>query len=319
MSKQPSPSGRMRGQTVLVTGTTKGGIGYETARLLGDEGATVLTHGRTPEAAGASVDNLAVDGNGAGRFIPVAADLSSIAGTQQLADAARAAAPQGIHGLVNNAGAGFNERRLSPDGFEMTIAINHVAVAALTVGLLDLLHAGADSFGRPSRVANMTALIEGRGKVETDWSYPGKYSQTQAYFNAKLTNLLYTYALARRLDGRGVTVNAVSPGSVKSDFGAKAGGTFGLMARFGAPLYGPPSKGSRGVVRIMTDPELATATANGAYYTPSKLKKSSKKSRTEHLQEQVYLQTERILRAHRDNHPRSVGDDRARRTPERSE
>ena len=53
MSKQPSPSGRMRGQTVLVTGTTKGGIGYETARLLGDEGATVLTHGRTPEAAGA--------------------------------------------------------------------------------------------------------------------------------------------------------------------------------------------------------------------------------------------------------------------------
>lgn len=94
MSKQPSPSGRMRGQTVLVTGTTKGGIGYETARLLGDEGATVLTHGRTPEAAGASVDNLAVDGNGAGRFIPVAADLSSIAGAQQLADAARAAAPR---------------------------------------------------------------------------------------------------------------------------------------------------------------------------------------------------------------------------------
>jgi NAD(P)-dependent dehydrogenase (short-subunit alcohol dehydrogenase family) len=148
MSKQPSPSGRMRGQTVLVTGTTKGGIGYETARLLGDEGATVLTHGRTPEAAGASVDNLAVDGNGAGRFIPVAADLSSIAGAQQLADAARAAAPQGIHGLVNNAGAGFNERRLSPDGFEMTMAINHIAVAALTDGLLDLLHAGADFLGR---------------------------------------------------------------------------------------------------------------------------------------------------------------------------
>ena len=318
MSKHPSPSGpRMRGQTVLVTGTTKGGIGYETARLLGDEGATVLTHGRTQEAAGATVENLVVDGNGAGRFIPVAADLSSIAGARQLADAARAAAPQGIHGLINNAGAGFTQRRLSPDGIEMTMAINHVAVAALTEGLLDLLHAGADSLGKPSRVANMTALIEGLGKVETDWSYPGKYTQTQAYFNAKLTNLLYTYALARRLDGGGVTVNAVSPGTVKSGFGDKAGGTFGLMARLGAPLYGDPSRGSRGCVRIMADPDLATAT--GGYYAAAKLKKSSKKSRTEHLQEQVYLQTERTLRAHRDNHPRGAVDDRVRRASERFE
>jgi len=317
MSKQTSPSGRMRGQTVLVTGTTKGGIGYETARLLGDEGATVLTHGRTPEAAGASVGSLAVDGNGAGRFIPVAADLSSIAGAQQLADAARAAAPQGIHGLVNNAGAGFNERRPSPDGFEMTMAINHVAVAALTDELLDLLHAGADSLGRPSRVVSMTALIEGRGNVEADWSYPGKYSQTQAYFNAKLANLLWVYGMARRLDGHGITVNAVSPSSVNSGFGAKAGGIFGLMMKRGSPFYGHASKGSTGVIRIMTDPDLATVT--GGYHTPSKQKKSSKKSRTPELQEQVYLQTERILRAHRDNHPRSVGDDRARRTPERFE
>lgn len=300
MSKQPSPSGRMLGQTVLVTGTTKGGIGYETARLLGDEGATVLTHGRTQKAAGASVGSLTVDGNGAGRFIPVAADLSSIAGAQELADAVRAAAPKGIHGLVNNAGAGFNERRLSPDGFEMTMAINHVAVAALTDALLDLLHAGADSLGRPSRVVSMTALIEGRGKVEADWSYPGKYSQTQAYFNAKLTNLLWVYAMARRLDGHGITVNAVSPGSVNSGFGAKAGGVFGLMMKLGSPFYGHASKGSQGVIRIMTDPDLATVT--GGYHTPSKQKKSSKKSRTPELQEQVYLQTERVLRAHRDNH-----------------
>lgn len=110
----------MRGQTVLVTGTTKGGIGYETARVLGDEGATVLNHARTPEAARTSVENLVAGGNGAGKFIPVAADLSSIAGARQLAAAARAAAPHGIHGLVNNAGAGFTERRLSPDGIEMT-------------------------------------------------------------------------------------------------------------------------------------------------------------------------------------------------------
>lgn len=300
MSKNPNPSGRLRGQTVLVTGTTKGGIGYETARLLGDEGATVLTHARTAEAARTNVENLVVDGNGTGKFVPVAADLSSIAGARALAEAARAAAPQGINGLVNNAGAGFNERRLSPDGIELTMAINHVAVAALTDALLDLLHAGADSLGRPSRVVSMTALIEGRGNVETDWSFPGKYSQTQAYFNAKLANLLWVYAMARRLDGHGITVNAVSPGSVNSGFGAKAGGIFGLMMKLGSPFYGHASKGSAGVIRVMADPDLATVT--GGYHTPSKQKKSSKKSRTEHLQEQVYLQTERTLRAHRDNH-----------------
>ncbi|MBJ7336081.1 SDR family NAD(P)-dependent oxidoreductase [Mycolicibacterium sp.] len=296
MSKPPTPNGRLRGQIILVTGTTKGGIGYETARLLGDEGATVLTHARTPEAARTNAESLVVDGNGAGKFLPVAADLSSIAGARALAEAARDAAPQGIHGLVNNAGAGFNERRLSPDGIELTMAINHVAVAALTDALLDLLHAGADSMGRPSRVVSMTALIEGRGNVETDWSFPGKYSQTQAYFNAKLANLLWVYAMARRLDGHGITVNAVSPGSVNSGFGAKAGGIFGLMMKLGSPFYGHASKGSAGVIRVIADPDLATVT--GGYHTPSKQKKSSKKSRTEHLQEQVYLQTERTLGAH---------------------
>lgn len=94
MSKPTSPNGRLQGQTVLVTGTTKGGIGYETARLLGDEGATILTHARTPQAARANVESLVVDGNGAGKFVPVAADLSSIAGARALAEAARAAAPR---------------------------------------------------------------------------------------------------------------------------------------------------------------------------------------------------------------------------------
>ena len=315
MSKHPSPSGpRIPGQTVLVTGTTKGGIGYETARLLGEEGATVLVHGRTPKAAGATVENLVVDGSGAGRFIPVAADLGSIAGAQQLVGAVGDVAPRGIHGLVNNAGAAFAQRRLSPDGFEMTIAVNHVAPAVLTNGLLELLRAGADALGKPSRVVNLTTFTEGHGKVVTDWSYPGKYSQTQAYYNAKLTNLLYTYALARRLDGGGVTVNAVSPGAVNTGFAGKAGGTMGLILRLGAPFINDPARGARGSVRIMADPDLATAT--GGYYAAAKLKKSSKKSRIPELQEQVYLQTERTLLA---NRPGSASDDRVRRTSERFE
>ncbi len=168
--------------------------------------------------------------------------------------------PKGLNGLVNNAGAAFANKALSPDGYERTIAINHVALAALTDGLLDLLRKGADDFAAPSRVVNMTALIESRGKPITDWSYPGKYKQIQAYADAKLLALMYTYAQARRHEGDGLTFNAVSPGAVKTSLGSKAGGPFKTIEALTNPFVGPPEKGSRGCVRLMADPELATAT-----------------------------------------------------------
>jgi NAD(P)-dependent dehydrogenase (short-subunit alcohol dehydrogenase family) len=191
-----------------------------------------------------------------------------------------------LNGLVNNAGAAFATKALSPDGYERTIAINHIAVAALTEGLLDLLRKGADEFATPSRVVNMTALIESRGNPITDWSYPGKYSQMHAYADAKLLALMYTYAEARRHQGDGLTFNAVSPGTVNSGFGGKAGGTFKIIQALMKPFVGPPEKGSRGCVRLLADPDLATAT--GGYYSSAKLKKSSKKSRDHDAQDRVY-------------------------------
>jgi NAD(P)-dependent dehydrogenase (short-subunit alcohol dehydrogenase family) len=147
---------------------------------------------------------------------------------------------------------------------------NHVAVAALTEGLLDLLRKGADDFASPSRVVNMTALIESRGNPITDWSYPGKYSQMHAYADAKLLALMYTYAKARRHQGDGLTFNAVSPGTVNSGFGGKAGGTFKTIQALMKPFVGPPEKGSRGCVRLLADPGLATAA--GGYYSSAELK-----------------------------------------------
>jgi len=110
----------------------------------------------------------------------------------------------------------------------------------LTEGLLDLLRKGADDFASPSRVVNMTALIESRGNPITDWSYPGKYSQMHAYADAKLLALMYTYAKARRHQGDGLTFNAVSPGTVNSGFGGKAGGTFKTIQALMKPFVGPP-------------------------------------------------------------------------------
>ena len=208
-------AGRLDGQTVLVTGT-KGGIGHETAQGIGNSGATVLVHARRADDAQRAVDLLVNNGNGKGQYLPVAGDLGSLAGVRELVDAVHEAAPKGLNGLVNNAGAAFSSKALSPDGYERTIAINHVALAALTDGLLDLLRKGADDFAASSRVVNMTALIESRGKPITDWSYPGKYKQIQAYADAKLLALMYTYAQARRHEGEGLTFNAVSPGAVKT-------------------------------------------------------------------------------------------------------
>ena len=286
-------AGRLDGQTVLVTGT-RGGIGHETAQGIGNSGATVLVHARSADQARRTAEVLAIKGNDSGRYLAVAGDLGSLAGVRELVDAVHEAAPKGLNGLVNNAGAAFSSKALSPDGYERTIAINHVALAALTDGLLDLLRKGSDDFATPSRVVNMTALVESRGEPITDWSYPGRYKQMQAYATAKLLALMYTYAQARHHEGEGLTFNAVSPGAVKTTLGTKAGGPLKLMEKLTNPFVGPPEKGSRGCVRIMADPELEAAT--GGYYSSAKLKKSSKKSQDSEGQERVYAQTERELR-----------------------
>ncbi len=167
----------------------------------------------------------------------------------------------------------------------------------MTDGLLDLLRKGADGFAAPSRVVNMTAIIESRGKPVTDWSWPGKYKQIQAYASAKLLALMYTYAQARRHENEGLTFNAVSPGSVKTTLGSKAGGPIKILNAVTNPFVGPPEKGSHRLCAVVGR-SGARRTATGGYYSSAKLKKSSKKSLDVEVQERVYLQTERELAAH---------------------
>lgn len=296
-NKEQQDAGRLAGRTVLVTGAA-GGIGSTTAAALGRAGARVLVHARTPAAAAAAVQRL-IDGGAGGvsGFVPVEGDLGSLAGVGELAGRVRDLAPEGLDVLVNNAGAAFAERHLSPDGVERTIAVNHVAVAALTEDLLDLLRRAAEAAGTPSRVVNLSSTVEKRGAPITDWTYRGGYKQLQAYSDSKLLNLAYTYAVARRLAGSGITVNAANPGAVGTAFGAKAGGLLKVMMIAGKPFMASPDKGARTSIHLASDPGLAGAT--GGYYSAAEPDTSSAQSKDTTFGDQVYNRTQALLQGSR--------------------
>jgi NAD(P)-dependent dehydrogenase (short-subunit alcohol dehydrogenase family) len=269
--------------TALVSGAS-GGLGKATALALARTGARVLVHARTEERAAAAAREL--DG------VPVWGDLGSVAGARGLAEQVTAATECGLHVLVNNAGGASPRRNLSPEGVETTIAVHHVAPAALIALLLPVLRKGAVSSGRPSRVVNVSSTVERFGQRLTDWSYPGRFSQWQAYCDAKLLNLAFTYALGRRLNPREITVNAANPGNVATGFG-RNGGLFRFLqgpARF---LLSTPEHGARTAVRLASDPALDTAT--GGYYVKLRPALSSAASRDPAYGEQVLAMTVRLL------------------------
>jgi NAD(P)-dependent dehydrogenase (short-subunit alcohol dehydrogenase family) len=285
------------GQVALVTGATSG-LGHATAAELGRRGATVLVHGRTRHKAEQAAQRLSEsDTTGTGKYIAVHAELGSLDDVSQLAEQVRDHTPSGLNILINNAGAQFSQRKLSAEGIEMTTAVIHVAAAGLSRLLLDRLRQAADHTQTPARVVNVSSINERFGKVVSDWSYSVGYRQVSAYSNAKLMALSYTYALARHLDGSGVTVNAADPGFVFTDFGRKAGGSAGMLDRALRPvapvLIASPAKAARTNVMLAVDPALAGGT--GGFYAKSELRTSSKRSRDPSVIDHVYDLTEELL------------------------
>jgi NAD(P)-dependent dehydrogenase (short-subunit alcohol dehydrogenase family) len=277
-------------RTVLVTGASSG-IGRATAAALVGAGALVLAHARDPSRAAALVTEL---GDSGGCVVPVSGDLGSLRGVRALARQVRHLVPDGLHVVVNNAGAAFSQRRVSPDGVERTLAVNHLAVAALTSMLIDALRAGAAATGRPSRVVNVSSSLEKRGdRTLQDWSYPDRFSQVQAYSDAKLLNLAYTYALARELSEQGITVNAADPGNVATAFGRNAGGILKGVQQAGRVFMVSPEKGARTSVRLASDPALDSVT--GVYFRAGTPARSSATSRDPSFGDHVHGRTAALL------------------------
>lgn len=200
-------SGSLKGKTALVTGGTSG-IGFYTAQGLAHLGAVVYITGRD-ERRGREAEGQIREaaGNPGVHFIP--ADASSVGGNQQLAcqillDTGR------LNILVNNVGGLYNDRWETEDGYEATLAMNLVGPFALTAALLPALRAGA-----PARIINVTSAGYSmwKGDLYTDIHSRTAYNGSMAYARSKSMNILWTLALARRLEGSGIVANSLHPGT----------------------------------------------------------------------------------------------------------
>jgi retinol dehydrogenase 12 len=273
----------VRGTVCLVTGAT-GGIGYETALGLARLGARVAIVGRDPGKLQACADRIRAAVPGAA-VEPHRADLSAQAEIRRLAGTLRSAYPR-LDVLVNNAGAIFDRRTLTVDGIERTWALDHLGYVLLTLELLDTLKESAATGGKP-RIVNVASAAHYRGHIDfDDVEGARRYRAMGAYAQAKLGNVLFTYALARRLRGSGITVNAVHPGVVNTGFAKNTSGLLGAAWALMRPFLITPEKGARTSLRAASDPGLDGVT--GRYFSHGRPKVSSAESRDEAVQERLW-------------------------------
>jgi NAD(P)-dependent dehydrogenase (short-subunit alcohol dehydrogenase family) len=208
----------MAGKTVLITGSTDG-VGRYVAAQLAADGAKVLIHGRDASRAGTLVDEIKRGGHEAPTFYQ--ADLSSLAGARQLANAVMVE-HQRLDVLVSNAGIGSRTsgvgRGESADGYELRFAVNYLSGFLLTYLLLPLLKAAA-----PSRIVNVASL--GQHPIDFDDVMIKKnYSGSRAYAQSKLSQIMFTIDLASELKGTGVTVNSLHPATYMNTTMVRQGG-----------------------------------------------------------------------------------------------
>ena len=258
-SRNPSKSSQLQGKVCLVTGATSG-IGKAIALRLAERGATVVLVARNREK-GEAVRAELQQRTGNSAIDLVLADLSSMESIQQgAADFKRRYSR--LHVLVNQAGLVQNQRTVTVDGLETMFATNYLAYFALANLLMDELKAAA-----PSRVLNITGGIEAAGSIDfDDLQCEKRFSWSRALAQSKLADVLFTYELARRLEGTGVTSNALNPGGVKTALGQGAGGIPEFFMKLGSFFFPDAEKAAERFVNLLVAPELEKVT--GRYFGP---------------------------------------------------
>ena len=246
----------MQGKICLVTGGNSG-IGQAAAGVLARQGATILLTGRDRTRGEAAAEKLRAAGAASAEFLP--ADLSTVAAVRALAGEVRQRHDT-LHVLINNAGLICAERRLTADGLEETFAVNHLAPFLLTNELRPLLAAGK------ARV--VTVASDAHRSLRTldfdNLQGEKRYRPFLAYSMSKLENILFTYELASRWSGDGVTATCLHPGVVLTPIWNNAKGVLGFFATLIKPFMISAEKGGASVARLACAPELDGVT--GRYF-----------------------------------------------------
>jgi NAD(P)-dependent dehydrogenase (short-subunit alcohol dehydrogenase family) len=262
-------SWKLQGKTCLITGATQG-IGLASAIGIAQAGAETVLVARNRERGEAAMAEVKAK-SGNSNVSMLVADLASQESVRQLA-AAFKQSHQRLHVLLNNAGGLFVKRVLTIDGIETTFAVNHLAYFLLTELLLDVLEASA-----PARIINVASAAHFGGAIDfDDLQHEKRYSSFKVYSDSKLANVLFTYELARRLAGTGVTANCLHPGVVTTGFGKNNPGLPKTLITLAGPFMLSPEKGARTSIYLATSPEVEGVT--GKYFDKCKSVSSSKQS-----------------------------------------
>ncbi|WP_204074594.1 oxidoreductase [Planotetraspora phitsanulokensis] len=253
-----------RGRTAVITGANTG-VGFETAKLLAEHGATVILACRNADKAAAAADRITASApDSTVRTLQL--DLASLASVRGAAEQLRADHPR-LDLLINNAGGVRPRHAVTEDGFESTFATNHLGPFAFTGLVLDRLLTVPGS-----RVVTVSSIGHRRGTVDfEDLHFTRGYRYTHAYFQSKLANLMFTYELHRRLASAGVPTVAVAahPGNARTEFGREMPLPVRVMMRPQLRmltwwLMQSPQVAALAAVRAAVDPGVR----GGEYYGP---------------------------------------------------
>ncbi|HET6347848.1 MAG TPA: SDR family oxidoreductase [Candidatus Krumholzibacteria bacterium] len=246
-----------KGKTMLVTGASSG-IGEATAAQLAALGAHVVMVSRTRKRGEKARDRI-VRAHPSASLDLLVADLSTTSAIRALADEFSSKHPR-LDVLMNNAAVMTSTRRTTRDGFEMQFFVNHLAYFLLTGLLLHVMRAGA-----PARIINVASTAHSRGQIEfDDLQMTSRYNGYQQYANTKLMNIMFTYALAARLEGTSVTCNCLHPGVIRTGLMRGVSPVIHILWQSTGKFFKQPSDGAETPVYLATSPEVATV--SGKYF-----------------------------------------------------